>query len=152
MLQNETFWAFQDTVILDEVSKVSEGQINELNVKKYFLFAEAKLPFFYQGQCIKGNVHCFWPHFFILLLDKNMTVKPVKIVKQQTFLSMTHKRKKLQVLEPQKRDISEYFSTLSTSAEKPWRPYFTTHVAYKSVELFRVLENWGSSLQYNCVH
>ena len=71
-----------------------------------------------------------------------MTVKPVKIVKQQTFLSMTHKRKKkLQVLEPQKRDISEYFSTLSTSAEKPWRPYFTTHVAYKSVELFRVLEN-----------
>ena len=44
----------------------------------------------YQGKCSLFLA----PLFFILLLDKNMTVKPVKIVKQQTFLSMTHKRKK----------------------------------------------------------
>ena len=152
MLQNETLWVFQDTVIIDEVSKVSEGQINELNVKNTFFLLRPSCHFSTRGNVSREMFTVSGPTFFILLLDKNMTVKLVKIVKQQTFLSMTHKRKKLQVLEPQKRDISEYFSTLSTSAEKPWWPYFTTHVAYKSVELFRVLENWGSSLQYNCVH
>ena len=87
------------------------------------------------------------PTFFILLLDKNMTVKPVKIVKQQTFLSMTHKRKKLQVLEPQKRDISEYFSTLSTSAEKPWRRTYYT----RCLQISGIVQSIGKLRKFSTI-